>query len=196
MKQIAEREEGEAKNLVERVFAKDPKAKVVVFAGYFHVRKAPAGPQNPVEWMAARLKKATGIDPLTVDQAEVMEHSQPGFEHPAYRLAHDRKKAAERPWVLFDAKAGAYYVPPRDRGAFDLTVFHPRDAYEVGRPAWMRMGGYRRPVEPRGLPAAPPGGSLLVQAFRKGEDARVAVPVDQLEYSASDPAPVLVLPKG
>src|SRR5207237_9066870 len=142
MKRSAEREEGEAKKLVERVVAKDPKAKVVVFAGYSHVRKAPAGAQNPIEWMAARFKKATGIDPLTVDQAEVMEHSQPGFEHPAYRIALERKKTSGKPWVLYDPKAGAYYVPPRDRGAFDLTVFHPRDEYEGGRPTWARMGGY------------------------------------------------------
>jgi hypothetical protein len=196
MRQIAEREEGEAKNLVERIFKKDPKAKVVVFAGYYHVRKAPAGGQNPVAWMAARFKAATGIDPLTVDQAEVMEQSRPGFEHPAYRLAYDKKKTAAKPWVLFDARAGAYYVPPRDRGAFDLTVFHPRDAYEGGRPTWMRMGGYRKPVAAPGLPAAPEGGSLLVQAFRKGEDAKLAVPVDQVEYAASDPAPVLMLPAG
>ena len=86
--------------------------------------------------------------------------------------------------------------PPRDRGAFDLTVFHPRDVYEGGRPTWMRMKGYRRPVATPGLPAAPAGGALLAQAFRKGEDAKVAVPVDQVEYAAADPAPVLVLPQG
>src|SRR5204863_1046670 len=144
-------------------FKNDPKAKVVVFAGYFHVRKAEASEQSPIEWMASRLKKATGIDPLTIDQAEVMEHSKPAYEHPAYRVAFDKGKTAERPWVLFDAKADRYYVPPRDRGAFDVTVFHPRDAYEGSRPTWTAMGGYRRAVQVPGLPAAPKDGSLLAQ---------------------------------
>ncbi len=196
IKQVAEREEGQAKNLIERIFKKEPKAKVVVFVGYSHARKAPAGKDNPIEWMAARLKKATGIDPLTVDQAEVMEHSRPGFEHPAYRLALQKKKTAAKPWVLYDAKAAAYYVPPRDRGAFDLTVFHPRDEYEGGRPTWARMGGYRKPVKPEGLPAAPKDGSLLLQAFCQGEDVKVAVPVDQVEYAEADQAPALMLPAG
>ncbi|HEY1380541.1 MAG TPA: hypothetical protein VGF55_27315 [Gemmataceae bacterium] len=196
MKQVAEREEGEAKNLIDRIFKNDPKAKVVVHAGYYHVRKAPASEQNPIEWMAARFKKATGIDPLTVDQAEVMEHSKREFEHPAYRLAYDKKKVSDRPWVLFDAKAEKYYVPPRDRGAFDVTVFHPRDEYDRGRPTWLRTIADRKAVAVPGLPAAPAGGSLLVQAFRKGEDVNVAIPVDQVEYAAADPAPVLMLPAG
>jgi hypothetical protein len=87
-------------------------------------------------------------------------------------------------------------VPPRDRGAFDLTVFHPRDEYEGGRPTWARMGGYRKPSKVAGLPSAPAGGSLLAQAFLKGEDAKAAVPMDQVEYAAGEPLPVLMLPKG
>jgi hypothetical protein len=196
LEQIEQREEGQAQNLVQRIFKKAPKAKVVVFVGYSHANKAPVGKQHPVEWMAARLKKATGIDPLTVDQAQVMEHSRPAFEHPAYRLALQKKKTTTRPWVLYDARKAAYYVPPRDHGGFDLTVFHPRDEYEQGRPTWARMGGYRKPAKPAGLPDVPEGGSLLLQAFRKGEDAKVAVPVDQIEYTRDDPAPVVLLPVG
>ena len=35
-----------------------------------------------------------------------------------------------------------------------------------------------------------------MQVLVKGEEVAVAVPVDQLEYGAADPAPVLLLPKG
>jgi hypothetical protein len=198
-RRIAEREQGQAKNLKARIFDMDSKARVVVFAGYSHVRKVPqvsgAG-EKKVEttWMAARFKDLTGIDPLTIDQTTMMEHARAACEHPAYRLALEKKKVVDRPVVLLDARAGRYYVPSADRGAFDLVVFHPRDTYKDGRPQWQRMGGYRKPVKVSGLPAAPRGSSLLVQAFAQGEDFSTAVPVDQVEYDSA--APLLLLPKG
>jgi hypothetical protein len=199
-RQIAEREEGEAKNLKERIFDKDPKAKVVVFVGYSHARKVPqvsegGGKKVETKWMAARFKERTGIDPLTVDQTTVMEHASADREQPAYRLALKQKKVSDRPVVLLDRKAGRYYVPPADRGAFDLVVFHPRDVEREGRPAWLRMGGYRKEVKVARLPVAPKDGSLLVQAFVKGEDAE-AIAVDQVEYGPGKPGPMLLLPKG
>ncbi len=198
---LAEREQGQAKNLQARIFDKDPRARVVVFAGYSHIRKVPqvsqrGGKKVETKWMAARFKELTGIEALSVDQTSVMEHARADREHPAYRLALEKKKVADRPVVLFDAKAGRHYVPPADRGAFDLVVFHPRDSEQDGRPRWLRMGGYRRAVKVAGLPAAPRDGSLLVQAFAKGEDASVAVPVDQVEYGPAQPRPHLLLPKG
>src|SRR5262249_35863660 len=71
-RQIARREEGEARNLKKLIFDKDPRARVVVFAGYSHIRKVPqvsASGKEKVEtkWMAARFKERTGIEPLSVD---------------------------------------------------------------------------------------------------------------------------------
>jgi hypothetical protein len=200
-RQIAEREEGQVKNLKVRIFDKDPKARVIVFVGYSHARKVPdvserGGKKAETKWMAARVKERTGIDPLSVDQTTVMEHVKLECEHPAYRLAVAKKKVSDRPVVLFDAKAGRYYVPPADRGAFDLVVFHPRDVDRDGRPAWLRMGGYREEVKVKEIPLASKGGSLLVQAFAKGEDSATAVPVDQVEYASGEAGPVLLLPKG
>jgi hypothetical protein len=200
-RQIAEREEGQAKNLKERIFDKDPKARVVVFVGYSHARKVPevserGGKKVETTWMAARFKERTGIDPLTVDQTTVMEHARAACENPAYRLAVEKKKVSDRPVVLFDAKASRYYVPPANRGTFNLVVFHPRDVDRDGRPVWLRMGGYRKEVKVAGLPVAPRDGSLLAQALAKGEDAATAVPVDQVEYGAGEMGPLLLLPKG
>jgi hypothetical protein len=200
-RQIAEREEGQAGNLKERIFDKDRKARVVVFAGYSHVRKVPQvaerrGKKVKTTWMAARFKERTGIDPLTIDQTTVMEHSRAACEHPAYRLAVQKKKVSDKPVVLFNARTEAYYVPVADRGAFDVVVFHPREAERDARPLWLRMGGYRKTVKVAGLPVAPKDGSLLVQAFAKGEDAAVAIPVDQVEYGPGKPSPPLLLPKG
>jgi hypothetical protein len=200
-REIAQREEGEARNLKKLIFDKDPQARVVVFAGYSHIRKVPQVSASKkkkaeIKWMAARFKERTGIEPLSVDQTTVMEHADPKHEHPGYRLAVEKKLVGDRPVVLFNAKAGRYYVPAGDRGAFDLVVFHPRDAQRGGRPAWLRMGGYRKEVKVTGLPAAPQGASLLAQAVVRGEDAATAIPVDQVEYRAGEPGPLLLLPRG
>ncbi|HQR09120.1 MAG TPA: hypothetical protein PLN21_20025 [Gemmatales bacterium] len=202
MQQINEREEGEAQNLKTRIFDKDPKAKVVVFAGYSHISKAPFqrmvnGKLAEQAWMAAKLKKLTGIDPLCVDQTEMMEKSKPDFEHPAYRLALDKGKVpGDRPVVLHDAKTRKYFVPPTAEDRLDMVVFHPRDRYEDGRPVWLRLGGLRKPLRIARLPQPANDESLLVQAFVKKEDVKTSVPIDQQEYCSADPKPVLLLPKG
>ena len=200
-RQIDQRGEGEARNLKERIFDKAPQARVVVFAGYSHIRKVPQAlgvgeKKVTLKWMAARFKERTGIEPLSVEQTLMMEHTEPKYERPAYRLAVEKKMVGDRPVVLFDAKAGRYFEPANFRGAFDLVVFHPRDAQRGGRPAWLRMGGYRKEVKVAGLPAAPPGGSLLAQAVARGEDEATAIPVDQVEYRAGEPGPLLLLPRG
>jgi hypothetical protein len=200
-REIAEREEGEARNLKQRIFDKDPKARVVVLAGYSHVRKVSEvtkrdGKKSEITWMAARFKKLTGINPLTIDQTTVMEHVRTGCEHPAYRLAVEEKKVTDQSVVLFGAKSGQYYVPPAYSGAFDLVVFHPRDLKRDTRPRWLRMGGYRREVKVAELPPPPKDGSLLAQAFAKGEKVELAIPVDQVEYGPAEWELMFLLPTG
>jgi hypothetical protein len=51
-------------------------------------------------------------------------------------------------------------------------------------------------VKVGGRPAPPRGGSLLAQAVARGEDGATAIPVDQVEYRAGEPSPLLLLPRG
>jgi hypothetical protein len=67
-----QREDGQAKNLYERVFAKDPEARLFVHAGYAHIDKA-RGRLGPVTPMAERLQQLTGIPPLSIDQTDIRE---------------------------------------------------------------------------------------------------------------------------
>lgn len=65
---IAVREQGQADNLARRIDAAGSEAKFVVYAGWAHIAEEPTRSwEEPLSWMAARLKTATGIDPLTVD---------------------------------------------------------------------------------------------------------------------------------
>jgi hypothetical protein len=196
------REEGQAKNLRDRILAKDPQAKVVVHAGYGHISKR-AGTyvvrgekKGEVLLMAGYFRRLTGIDPLSVDQTLMSEHSKPEREWPDYRLALEKGLVKERPVVLRGAKEGEFFVPVSARKNYDLVVFHPRSRYEDGRPTWLALGGRRRPHPVREAPRPPEGGSLLAQAFYAKEDAGKAVPADQVEYRAGEPGPVLWLPAG
>lgn len=183
-----ERESAQAQNLIDRVFKGDPKAKLVVHAGYSHIYE-----QATPEWtpMALLFKERTGIDPLTIDQTSMSEHSAPKYEAAEYREAttsFDFTKPAVfvcsgKPWVQTDTK-----------GLYDLTVFSPRSVYVNGRPTWLSLNGERKPhvlptdVCQKQLPC-------LVQARYKGELPN-AVPVDQIEVRDETEPVALMIPRG
>jgi hypothetical protein len=185
---IEPREREQAQHLVERIFQKDPKAKVLVHAGYSHIGKAASGPGST--WMAAYFKESTGIDPLTVNQVWMTENSAPEFEHPLYRWAVEHGMVAAEPVVLKSA-TGAFWSPAP---GIDMVVFHPRSRYENGRPTWLRMGGLRSPL-PLAAGTCFLAPRCLVQA-RPVNEGKDAVPIDEILVEAGKPAPALMLPEG
>lgn len=64
------REEEGMENLVQRIFARDPKARLFIFVGYDHAFERPGpGKSLPYPMLAQVLAKRIGTDPLTIDQA-------------------------------------------------------------------------------------------------------------------------------
>jgi hypothetical protein len=187
------RERGQARNLVERILKDDPKARILVHAGYAHIDESGADRVGAMT-MAQRFKETTGIDPLTIEQTEMSEHSAREFEHPLYRHVLERGLVT-RPAVFRNAR-GELWV--QERGRHDVTLFHPRsrplgrDA--GGRPDWLRLGGSRGPYR---LPKNVCGAErrCLVRARAASEPAD-AIPIDQLEVLAEWRAPALMLPAG
>lgn len=182
------RERAQAANLATRILGVDPKARIVVHAGYGHIAKSvPAG---SMVTMAMRFREITGIDPLTVDQAHMTERSRPEVEEPLYRAAIARDAPA-RATVYVNAAGQPWSYSP---ATYDVVVFSPRSRYEQGRPSWLRMDGLRAP---HALPADVCAGAraCLVRARFEHEGAD-AVPVDQILVTASDPVPALMLPAG
>lgn len=179
------RERDQARHLQERIFARDPKAKLLVHAGYDHILEIPGSRAM----MAAVFKEMTGIDPLTINQEWMTEHSAPEFESPVYRWATEHGLVNEP--VIFRDAAG---TPWSRTKAVDMMVFHPRSRYENGRPHWLRMGGLRSPYP---LLKEICGGAsrCLVKArpVKEGEDA---IPIDQILVETGKPAPALMLPAG
>lgn len=192
MESIRAREQGGADNLVERIFKKDKDAKVFIYAGYSHAFKSVPGTTGDVDWMAERLRRATGLDVLSVDQTEFFAHPDRAAEHPLYAglLA---AFPAEAPFVL-RAPDGRYAVPGLAQGRVDMQVIYPRYAAHDGRPDWLRTLAGR---SPRPIPAAllPKQGRRIIKALRV-DAVKEAVPADVVIVEAGKPAPVLMLPPG
>lgn len=182
------REAAQTANLMTAIFAHDPAAKVLIHVGHSHLAEAPLRPDDSTdEWMALRLKRATGVDPLTIDQTTLTDLA------PAMRAAYPLAvaKLRGRPGVLF--RGGRPLVVGQYAGAVDLQVVHPARAYREGRPTWLRaLGGRAVAIPPALLPVQ---GERLVQAFASDAPAD-AVPLDQVLVTAGRPVPKLLLPAG
>lgn len=183
---IPEREQAQAENLA-AIIKRSPGQKILIFVGFSHLAEAPIKRGDGwAEWMGARLKRMTGIDPLTVDQTIVTDSTSSRSMRQAYDLLASR---LNRPAVM--KLGGKPYRTGPYKDAVDLQIVHPRLELVRGRPAWLRgMGRRLRPIPAHLLPTR---GRRLVQAFLVGE-AQDAIPVEQVVVEAGKPAPGLMLP--
>lgn len=169
-----------------KIFTERPQEKVLIYVGWGHVVENPptsaSGTRN--EWMAARLKRMTGVDPLTIDQTSVTEAATSDV----YAVASAR--IGNRPAVFFE---GANPLLVGRTAGVDLQVVHPRRSYRSGRPAWLVELGGKRISVPRRLQALK--GRRLIQAFAADAPAD-AVPLDQVLVNRPDSRMALIVPPG
>ncbi len=192
---INAREADQCAHLMERIFAKDPEAKVLIHVGYSHATEDSRTLEDGRElaWMAARLAKATGLDPLTIDQTELTERGTREASSNIWQMLTPDGFVLEEP-VVFETDEGQFRVTGDWAGKVDLQVLHPPVNLVDGRPDWVTMDGYRKLVPiPDGIEAT--DGRLLVQAFVASESAD-AIPMDQLLLLPGQPHPALALPPG
>ncbi len=183
------REKNQAENLYARIFKNNPGAKAIVHAGYGHIDERGGKGWNP---MAKYFKEISGIDPFTIDQISMTEHSSVEYENPYYRKAVDQLHIAEP--TIFKHKNDNYWVEPYRLDSYDSQVFHPRSRYEDGRPDWLLMQGSKKPVHlPQDVCEAET--PCVVQAFFDHEDDS-AVPADQVMITQANQQQALVLPQG
>jgi hypothetical protein len=190
------REEEQARNLVERIFARDKHAKVLIHAGYGHLYKGtiklPSGTE--LLMMGEHLRRMTGLDILHVDQTQFYAHPD-AIDDSALYARMLAKPGTAAPFVL-KSKQGEYAVLQGMKERVDMQVVFPRYAFSDanGRPAWLASLAGRTP---RAIPAAllPASGRRAVLAYRAGEPDD-AVPADVVLAEAGKPAPKLMLPAG
>lgn len=183
---IPGREQAQAENLA-AALRSNPGRKLFVYVGFSHVAEAPIEHGNArMEWMAARLRKLTGIDPLTIEQTALAEDSSSRAGREAWALAAPKLRRTS----VLRLDGNPYAFGPY-ANAIDLQVVHPPTRLRDGRPTWLAAMGRR----PHAIPPALLGnrGRRLVQAFL-AEEPDDAVPVDQVLVEAGDPVPKLMLP--
>lgn len=168
---MALREEAQAENLIANLLTPHPEARVFVYCGYSHAMEAPT---DHGEWFASRLKRKTGIDPLTIEQAYCAPGQRPEHDEPHVAAVHSAF-APDRPVVVRRADGSVVGMPLTER-QMDLSVFHPRLDAVRGRPGWLAADPARRLVDVD-VPAFE--GPALLQALW-GSEGAAGVPADQL----------------
>jgi hypothetical protein len=175
-----EREQGQARHIVERILKADPAAKIVVHAGFDHINES--GTLSGAKPMAVRFREMTGIDPLTVDQTVMTEQADTTYEDHRYRFLM-RRVRRQTPFVL---RSGDSVWTARP-GVHDVTVISPRAVHRGGRPNWIwTMGGNVRRAYIASDEACP-GALDCVLAARRLSESADAVPVDILRVQFSAP---------
>jgi len=171
------RERAGAENLYKQVFKKDPNARLVVNAGFAHVQKS--GKYLGGTSMGEFFHRISGIDPLTVEQTMMIQHTRAEQDHPFYtavNLAHPLHGPS-----VFVSGGKAWTLKPDQ---YDMSVFFPPEATTADRPDWLRLGGMRVPY---GV-----GGELcnshfpcLVEA-RYASEGTDAIPADRVVLNVID----------
>ncbi|MDB5209712.1 MAG: hypothetical protein JWQ30_539, partial [Sediminibacterium sp.] len=155
---VNQREYAQAQNIYNFLSKKDTAAKILVHAGYGHIKEGATGERIP---MAAYFKIISKIDPLTIDQTEMIENSTDQFGSLLYQSWIKKAPVTNSVVAMKDNKA----VDPYDLNLYDIHVIHPPTKYTNGRPNWMMMNGWKKetPV------AVAYRSAFLVQAYYEKE---------------------------
>jgi hypothetical protein len=186
LEQIARREQAQADNLKQRVLDADPAARVFVFCGYSHAMEKPG---RGGTWFAARLKAATGIDPLTIEQSGNWPATRPENDAAHVSAVLDRF-APTAPVAV--SKDGRSFGSTSYGGQMDLSVFHPRRPAASGRPGWLAADVERRAVV---VDVPTFEGAALLQALWAAEGT-AGIPADQLLLTPGQSRATLFLHPG
>ena len=187
---VDQREYAQAQNIYDFLSKKDTTAKILVHAGYAHIEEG-ARKEERIP-MAAYFKIISKIDPLTIDQTEMIEQSNNPFGAALYDAWIKKRPVTASSIALLNERP----VDPFGVDLYDLHVIHPPTKYVNERPAWAAMNGWRNEI-----PVSPAYRSLfLVQAFYDKEyvesNPGLAVPADQTYLTASNGTYYLYLHKG
>lgn len=189
MERLQSRETGQAKNII-KILNENPSSKVIVHCGRGHVTEVLTN--SGFGFMAAELKKETGIDPFTINQAKLLETSTAITANP-YRVEID-KNPSKAPSFLIN-KNNEYFDTYPNEKPWDALVYFPKTNYINGRPDWLLLNKKNKIVtipEDKITIQAP----YLIFAYHKEEDIESAIPADILEIRKNEPTKSLILEKG
>lgn len=162
-----------ARHVTDRILAKDPKARLVVYGGD--------------DRTASTLR---GLRPLVVDQTVMTEQADTTYEDQRY-LFLLKRVPRQAPFVLRGGDSLWSATP----GVHDVTVIHPHAVHRAGRPNWLySLGGRRAYLLSDELCATALDCVVSARIASEREDA---VPVDVLRIQFSAPgSKTFALPPG
>ncbi len=181
-----QREIEQALNIA-RILEKDPDTRILIHAGYDHIREDSLG-GGWFKAMAGRLKEFTGIDPLTINQQILTERALPELENPYYKMVD-----ADGPKV-FVKGGGEVFKGPVGTHHYDIRVFHPRTRYIWQRPHWLVTDRKKQVFLDKKFLVV--GFPCLALAYLKEEDLTYTVPVDVIEMEDEENVKPLILSPG
>ncbi len=170
-----ERELEQAHNLIAATLKNDPRARIVVNAGFAHIQKA--GIYLGGKSMAQHFEGLSGIEPVSIEQTMMVPHLKPGSDHPIYRAIIEAKNP-DVPVMYVDADGKPWSLK---KTGYDASVVFPLEVYERERPTWLALGGLRVPYQVTGA-LCNLKYPCLVEARYEGEDDR-AIPADRAVVS-------------
>jgi len=184
------REIGQAEN-IKKVMDKNPQAKFIIYCGYSHALEDSThnGDSIHEDWglaMAGRLKRMTGIDPLTIDQVELTETGTPYFDN-IFR----QSIALSYPAVFID-KNGRAFGKANIKKQYDANVYHPNTKLINGRPGWLY---YDDKVAVNIVDKITIAFPTLVFVYNEEENIERAVPVDIIELKDKHDSKKIILYK-
>jgi hypothetical protein len=181
------REYMQALNIKKQTFDKDPNAKVLIHCGYGH------GYEDMRDsLMGGWLAQLTGINPLTIDQVTLSEHSDRMYENEYYGTTYSNISAV----FLEKTNVNASFKIPEGIIGYDMSIYHPRTKYVNGRPDWLNLTGEKKyyfPCENKEISILYP---LLVRAYLHSENPKSAVPYDCIEITSEKDKTALLLKPG
>lgn len=145
-------------------------------------------------FMTEYLREQSTIDPLSIDQTSLYEHSAAHFDHPLYALA--LQKHPQQTAFVLRSDNTTYEVFGRYQQRVDMQVIHPRYQLDPStqRFTWLALLGELSPVDvPTDL--LPKQGRRVIYAYRL-TDASDAVPLDAVVVEAGQSPPKFMLPNG
>ena len=170
------REEAQARNLACLLKA-DPKARLMVIAGFGHISENPDRPSLVGGMMARRFTRLTGIDPLTIDTTSLLRQPPPQIEFPGSPVVNHAEG-----FVLLNDAGEPFRVA---ENGYDISLLIRSPASRnADTPSWLDLGGARArlPVDP-----APCAGKwpCLIEARRTSEP-ETAIIADGCVLSTGD----------
>lgn len=171
---IDARENAQRDNLIKAVLGKAPETKIIIHVGHSHVAEIPIPNRSGVgatEWMAARLKQETGINPLTISQTACASDTE--------------KLILARTFVDQKGSPGIALT--------DYAVGHSKLSFTKNRPNWRRIMGDQEAKIPETFNASE--NPIIVEA-RYAYQTDKAVPTDRLLLLSGEADIPLLLPQG